>query len=276
MLFGGSNHWRSALYGSAMVALLTWAGVAVAAGPRIASVTFGGTNAGLTLTISGSGFGSAPPGVPCKSCTTPFLNIGGRIGCSNAYDIASWTDGRIILSGLEGNPGGAVIISVKNPQNKLDSVTGTAIPQSTVITSPPKIDSVVFTGSGRNLHMTINGSGFGVKPPRVPGDEDLPFFSFIDLPFNATAQWGAGYTSCGINDAVTLVYQSWSPTRIVISGFGPEYGRGPRQFRKWTVSPDDVVAIFVANSATNGLKMSYNFSVFSPLGTGTVWGGRLP
>jgi hypothetical protein len=48
-----------------MAALLTWAGVAAAAGANIASVAFTGPNGGLTVIISGSGFGS-PPDVPCK------------------------------------------------------------------------------------------------------------------------------------------------------------------------------------------------------------------
>jgi hypothetical protein len=259
-----------------MVAVLTWTSIAVAAGPNIANVTFGGTNADLTATISGRGFGSAPPGVPCKSCTTQFLNISGRIGCEDAYNIASWTDNRIILSGLQGNPGGNVLISVENPQNKTISVTGIAIPNSITMIPRPKIESVAFTGSGRSLKMTIRGFGFGAAPHKVPGEEDLPFFSFVDLPFDATAEWVAGYASCGTSAAVTLDYASWSPTRIAISGFGPEYGRGPRQHHNWTVSSGDIISIAVANSATNGLKMNYSFAVFSPLGTGTLWGGRLP
>jgi hypothetical protein len=285
MTSGRPNHWRFALRGLAMVGLLTWAGVAAAAGATIASVAFTGTNADLTITISGSGFGLAPPHVPCKSCATPYLNIGGRIGCSGAYNIASWTPSRIILSGFQGSPGGDVIISVENPQNKTISVKPTAIPSSITITSSPKIDSVVFTGSGRNLKMTISGSGFGTAPRNVPGDLDVPFFAFVDLPFDAgpwggaaPGQWGAGYesSSCGWSNSVTLRYASWSPTRIAISGFGPNYGRGPRNAHKWTVSPGDIVTIFVANSGTGGLALSYTFNVLSPLGTGTLWGGLLP
>jgi hypothetical protein len=136
--------------------------------------------------------------------------------------------------------------------------------------------SVVFTGSGKTLKMTINGVGFGKAPPNAPGDLDLPFFSFVDLPFDTKAQWVAGYTSCGTNAAVTLRYASWTPTRIVISGFGPMYGTGKPQYHNWTVSSGDIVSIAVANSGTNGLKMNYSFAVFSPLGTGTLWGGRLP
>jgi hypothetical protein len=124
--------------------------------------------------------------------------------------------------------------------------------------------------------MIINGVSFGKAPPNVSGDLDLPLFSFVDLPFDTKAQWVAGYTSCGTNAAVTLGYASWSPTKIAISGFGREYGRGPRKYHNWTVSSGDIVSIAVANSGTNGLKMNYSFLVFSPLGTGTLWGGRLP
>jgi hypothetical protein len=254
-----------------VVASLIWTSIAVAAGPRIASVTFTGTNADLTITISGSGFGQAPLGVPCKSCATPYLNIGGRIGCSDAYNIASWKDQKIILRGFQGNPGGNVIVAVENPQNRSLGVFAAMIPTSVVVASSPTIQSVVFSGSGRNLHLIIIGSGFGNTPPGVPGNQNSPFFAFIDHPFNLARQWVAGYTSCGGADAVTLKYASWSARRIVISGFGSNYGK-----ENWEVKPGDIVAIAIANSGTNGLKMSYNFAVYSPLGTGSLWVGPLP
>jgi hypothetical protein len=281
MTSGRSNHWGPALGGAAIATLLIWTSIAVA-GPSITSVSFAGTNANLRITISGRGFGLAP-GVPCKSCTTPHLNIGGRIGCLEAYNIVSWTDNRIILSGFQGNPGGTVLVAVENPQNKSSDLRGATIPASLDIAPSPTIESVIFSDSGRNLHMTVKGSGFGVAPRGVPGDRDLPFFSFIDRPFSPF-QWVAGYTSCGAINAVTLKYLSWSATRIVISGFGSEYGKGSAAYRHWTVAPDDRVAIAVANSGTSGLKMSYNIfnfgpqdpGVLSPLGAGTLWGGRLP
>jgi len=275
-----SNHRRLALCALSVAALLTSQNIAIAAGATIARVVFQGTNAELTIIISGSGFGSAPPGIPCKSCTTPYIKIGGRIGCFDKYNIVSWTDSRIVLSGLQANPDNEILVSVTNPQNKTIGVLSAATSKSIRLTST-KIAAVAFAGSGRNLQMTITGSGFGAAPPGVPGEGDLPFFLFTDLPFD-TVQWYAGYIGCGIS-TMGLDYASWSDTKIVISGFGSEYGKGPRSSRSWRVAPGDIVAIAVANSATDGLKIGYGFSAAktfipfaSPLGTGALWAGPLP
>ncbi len=274
-----SNHRCLALCALSVAALLTSRNAAVAAGATIASVAFRGTNAALTVIISGSGFGSA---LPCKSCTTPYINMGGRIGCFDKYNIVSWTDSQIVLSGLQANPDNQILVSVTNPQNKTVGVLSATTSTSIKLTST-KIATVAFAGSGRNLHMTITGSGFGAAPPGVPGEVDLPFFLFTDVPFDTVA-WNAGYIGCGNNDSVTLNYRSWSDKKIVISGFGSAYGKGTSAYRNWRVAPGDIVAIAVANSATDGLKIGYSFNAAqsfpfgfpSPLGTGSLWAGQLP
>lgn len=271
-LWTRSNRWRCRLCGISMVMLLTWAGIAVAGDATITNVTFAGTNADLTMVISGSGFGIAPSDVPCMSCTTRYLNITGHIGCKESYDIKTWTNTRITLNGLESSPGSNILITVTNPQNKTVGVFAKAVPKSIELISP-KIDSVAFAESGKNLRMTITGHGFGGAPASGLGELNLPFFVFIDLPFDST-QWEAGYANCVVGDAVTLNYESWSDTQIAVAGFGASYGKGSRKSRKWTVMPGDVVAIGVANSATSGLNFDYD--VNSPVGTGTVWGGQLP
>jgi len=256
-----------------MVALFAWANVSLAAGATITSVAFAGTNADLTITISGSDFGSS---VPCTACATPDLNIGGHIGCSDVYNIISWIPSSIKVSGIEGNPGSDVLIRVTNPQDKSVGILATAVPKSIRI-STPKITSVTFTGSRENLRMKIQGTGFGAAPVGVtlPFDGNLPFFAFIDLPFDA-AEWVAGYTNCGYPNLVTLDYESWSNTKIAVSGFGSTYGTGPGRYHHYTVAPGDFVAIAVANSANYGLQMGFDFNFYNPAGTGTVWGGRLP
>jgi hypothetical protein len=274
-----ANHRRLALFPLSITALLTSRSIVVAASATITGVAFHGTNAALTVIISGSGFGSAPSGIPCKSCTTPYINIGGRIGCFDSYNIVSWTGSQIVLSGLEANPYNQILISVTNPQNKTVGVLSTAISPSIQLSASPKIATVAFTGSGRNLHMTITGSGFGAVPPGVPGERNLPSLLFTDLPLE-TPQWNAGYVGCDKTSLVTLDYASWSDTKIVISGFGGAYGKGPSSAHFWQVTPGDVVSITVANSA-NDLKIGYSFNTdyplfASPLGTGTVWSGQLP
>jgi hypothetical protein len=271
------NHPLLILCALSVTALLTLGNIAVAAGPNIASVAFEGTNAALTVTISGSGFGSAPPGVPCHSCSTPFIQMGGLIGCFDSYNIVSWTQTHIVLSGLQANPNIGISVVVTNPQTKQVAAAHAATP-NTIALTPLTIGPVTFAGSGKVLRITITGSGFGTVPPGAIGDVNTSFFSFIDQPFSS-AQWQAGYSGCGDTDAVTLDYASWSDTMIIIGGFGPKYGRGPGAQHKWTVASGDLVTIAVANSATDGLKMGYssNPTPFgSPLGTGELSIAQLP
>jgi hypothetical protein len=278
------NRWRFALSGLSIGILLSWATIGFAAGSTITLISFEGTNTDLVMTISGSGFGTPPNGVtvPCQSCGTPYIHIGRS--CSSFYTIAAWTQNRIILGNLQGNPGDSLLVSVENPQNKSIGLLGTVIPESITFASP-KITSVTFRGSGASLKMTVTGSGFGNTPASLPGEQDLPFFSFIDLPFGPRT-WQAGYGSPDFaDDAVTLNYLSWSDQKIVISGFGGDYGNGPSKNRKYTVASKDRVAIQVANAQSCGLGIAFvpfsyvvpNTPGFYPsFPTAAVWGGYLP
>jgi hypothetical protein len=273
------NHPLLTLCALSITALLSLGKIAIAADAKITNVAFQGINAALTLRIFGSGFGLPPSGVPCMSCSTRFIEIGGRLGCTDNYNILSWSQTKIVLSGLQANPVISVVIKVTNPQNKTVGVLSTVIPNRIGLSSP-KIESVTFAGRSKELKITITGFGFGTAPPGVPGESNLPFLSFIDQPFDLT-QWQAGYVGCSNSDAVTLDYTSWSNTKIRISGFGPRYGRGPRGAKFWTVAPGDIVTIAVANSGTNGVKIGYSvvesaIPFGSPLGTGAVWAGQLP
>jgi hypothetical protein len=125
-----------------------------------------------------------------------------------------------------------------NPQNHMTGVKGVTVPAGITVQSP-QVKSVTFRGSGRNLEMTVTGSGFGAKPAAVPGEGDVPFFAFDDQPFDSTV-WQAGLANRSTNDAVGLNYVSWSDTKIAISGFGSEYGRGPATANHWTVARDRV------------------------------------
>jgi hypothetical protein len=266
---------RAAACAAALLPLTAHAG-----GPVITSVTFNGSNTALVLNITGSGFGPAPLRVPCQECASPFLTIGGRIGCTNTYNIDSWTDGQIVLSGLQANQSAPILVAVTNPRTKLTALQ-TANTDNTIGTISPGVDTVTFNGHGRNLQMVITGAGFGSTPPGIPGPGNLPFFQFTDQPLSTT-HWNAGYTGCGDTDAVGLRYRFWSNTRIIIGGFTSRYGTGPASGNFWEVAPGDTVLLLIANSATNGLKLGYSVNppTYNPvtglLGTGAVWAGQLP
>jgi hypothetical protein len=259
-------------FGLAMVVLLSCVNTALA-GVVITRVGFKGSNSDLTMTIFGNGFGSAPPGIPCRSCATSHIAIGGGIGCSSVYNISAWTNTFIVLGGIQGNPGNNVLIKIENPHNQAIGVATATIPSSIALVSP-KIRSVAIGGTGKNLQLTISGSGFGPAPPGVPGEASVPFFSFVDEPFSSAA-WQAGYQGCGQADFVLLNFVSWSNTKIRISGFSNEYGKGSPANHHYTVAPGDTVAIAVGNSLTQfGLEFGHDY--YSPAGAGALWGGTLP
>jgi hypothetical protein len=256
--------------GLCAMALLTFSNFALAAFPAITSVTFTGANVDLHVVISGTGFGSAPPGVPCTKCGAPYLKVvDGRGDLCQLFNVISWRDGQVVFSGLLGAPGDPVLVFLTNPQNNLLTISSTVHIPNTITLASPIIKSVSFSGSiGRSLQMTIAGSGFGTSPPNLPFVGNLPFFAFVDRPFEAT-EWVAGYTQGIFRDSVTLKFGFWSPTKIKILGFGGSYGQ-----HGFKISPGDPVEIFVANTDTCGLSM--NLFNMGPATIAALRGGFLP
>jgi hypothetical protein len=252
------------------IAFLTCSNLPLAANPIITSVNLTGVNVDLNLVISGAGFGPTPPGIPCTKCATPFLRIidGRGDGCQ-VFSIASWRATQVIVSGVRGNPGDSVLVVVENSQNHLTGFSrGVTVPK-TIRLASPTIKSVSFAGGiGKNLEMTISGSGFGASPPNLPFTGNLAFFAFIDRPFGPKG-WEAGYSQGPFHDAVTLKYGLWSPNKIVIRGFGGAYGQ-----KDFTIGANDPVEIWVTNSDTCGL--SVNLFNSSPASIAAIWGGHLP
>jgi len=77
--------------------------------------------------------------------------------------------------------------------------------------------------------MTVNGSGFGAAPAAMPYTGDLNYFEFTDFRTHCDGAelFNAGFENWGVGpNSVTLTYQSWSDTKIVINGFAGAYGTG--------------------------------------------------
>lgn len=136
----------------------------------------------------------------------------------------------------------------------------------------PTIGSVVFSGSGAKLAITVNGSGFGSAPvARLPYLGDTPDFAFTDTTRGAwqagcDGTWAGGPGPCGEGsaNAVTLDIASWTDGRIVIDGFGGAYGRNG-----WVVMPGDAVSIAVRNATGASARWTGRVLVLairSPLG----------
>ena len=191
--------------------------------PAIKSVTFSGSAGAFNATIAGSQFGAAPAGVPCTACSIPEFSLVAQshLVSSLSYNITAWTKNRITLTGINGAASDAVFAVVKNDALKNLATWGGNFPGTV---NNPVIKSVTFTGSGAATQITITGKGFGKAPAGVPGTTDIPYLNFLDWNITAPGSFnfpfGSGWQAQGITDTVTLDYVSWTPTKIVIGGFG--------------------------------------------------------
>lgn len=116
----------------------------------------------------------------------------------------------------------------------------------------PNIASVQFSGSGKDLHIDIQGRGFGQAPRRMPHTGDLPDFGFLD----DTRRFEAGHLMEQSPNLVTLHYVAWSPSEIHVAGFSGLYGSGA-----WVAASGDRVRITVSNPSS---------------GRSATWAGVLP
>ena len=141
----------------------------------------------------------------------------------------------------------------------------------------PTITSVTLSGSGADLQVAVNGSGFGPAPAvdgtaspyarqqPMPFTGDTPFLVVIDKTQagwqagcdNFLVSGGTGQPPCSGANNVGLVYQSWTDGQILIGGFGSTYGTNG-----WFVAPGDSMKVTVCSTAS-----------FSSC---TSWTGALP
>jgi hypothetical protein len=162
-------------------------------------------------------------------------------------NVSAWSDTSITVTGIAVAKGDALRIAAYNQTAGNVGAWGGRISPSK---GTPHIGSVVPSGSGQSLTLTISGSGFGDAPPQVGQNTNSPFFVFTD--YNATAPgtdgfpWNAGF--CGTDDCngVTIGYVSWTDRQIVVSGFGSEYGNN------WLANPHDAFCVGIWPSTNTG------------------------
>ena len=270
MLFAGSimsvvNTCRRCAIPTSLLAIGLLASSAFAQTPEINSVQFTGSAGNYTLTIQGSGFGASTVSLPYQGDVSNFrvgdsatFDEWGYTGDADGLTYESWTDIEIVVEGFGGQPGDAILIALWNSTSQNGATWGGNIPT----TGLPQITSVELSGTGQNLQIVVNGTGFGSAPASLPAPGDTNYLRFIDYSSHcgsSSSLFSAGFAGWGVltPDSVTLDYASWSNTQIVISGFGGAYGTGCA-----TYTDGDPIIIVVYNSADT-----------SQTGLQTAWGG---
>jgi hypothetical protein len=241
--------------GAAFAAVCTLGPQAAHAGatlPKISHIAvtpnFDGT---FSATISGTNFGVAPGDVPCTACTPAELRVVDLSSqpTQQVVNVTSWSDTLITITEVSVASGDAVRVQMYNGALNATAAMGGHVGK---LAGTAVISSISTSGTGQNLVITINGSGFGPAPSVVGTNGVSPYFLFTD--FNVAAPYADGYTwnagYCGANDCdgVTVNYASWSDSQIVINGFGGAYGY-PNQVAKH----DSIcVGIWPSTSTSNG------------------------
>jgi hypothetical protein len=233
---------------------------------HISSVVISGEPENYTLTIKGAGFGTlAGTTLPQKRdtddliITTDATNIEwGYTGDTAQLTYQSWTDSQIVVTGLGVPASAALELAVWNPSTGLGATWGGNTPGNHV--THPTITSVTFSGTGANLHITVQGTGFGVSPlAHLPNTCDVAGFFVTDWRVHWTNGGTDTYEAGHNGNTIHLRYHSWSPTQIVIYGFaGTTFGDG----------------IYMATSGdpiTIGVKTTGEGPAHR-----TVWGGFIP
>lgn len=213
-----------------------------------------------TITISGTGFGSAE----ATSVNTPNLRIfdltgGWAAGYKGSGEddrvgvqIASWSSTQIVLQGFTGQygqnnwtlqAGDRLTVEVWNPQS---GVAVTAIAQvGASAAATPNISSITPILAQQNQVITIAGTGFGNAPPSALVSGNLRIT-------DNTSGWSAGYIGGGISDMAGVNISSWTDTEIVLTGFTGSYGQGT-----WSLQPGDQLQIQVWNPQSGGSATVY-------------------
>lgn len=225
--------------------------------PLIHSVGFSGSPGNYTVIVHGHGFGGSTVPLPFSGEVSNFrigddaqLGQGewGYTGDGHSLHYALWTPSEIEVNGLGASAGNALVIALWNEVTGRGVTWGGNIPPTTSDT--PTINSVGFSslGTPADLRIVLKGDSFGPAPAQLPFSGDLNSFSFWDgrAHCGSSSAFTAGgkYFGDTSADAVTLRYQSWTNTKIVITGFRGAYGAGCAKLKG-----GDPVAVSVWNTA---------------------------
>jgi protein involved in polysaccharide export with SLBB domain len=224
--------------------------------PEVSNVSFSQIGQDMHIEVDGAGFGHAPTTLPGVGFLNQFKLTdtttggwcAGTNGCQVYLQYTSWADNAIVIDGFGTQYGGmykvapndAVSIFIQNAQGP-EFTFWTGVLQESPPPGPdpggptPRIASVTFSQVGQNMNIEVDGSGFGTAPTTLPA---VGFLNQFKLTDTTQGGWCAGTNGC----QVYLQYTSWTDGRIVIGGFGSQYGS------QYKVASGDAVTIFVQNA----------------------------
>jgi hypothetical protein len=206
---------------------------------------------GVTVRIFGARFGASPVTLPCRKCNITELKLYYFVGNPQgpqSVDIKQWNDSYIELSGLTSTPGNTAVIAIKNDSLGKGGKTVDATINLPGGPQGPKIRRISFHRQHKHLKIIVDGRGFGAAPAGIPGNIDTNYFQFwiwVTNGIQSNYPWSAGHPG----NSVTLNYESWTDSRIVITGFGPDYHGGSED---WVARPGDAVAVTLSNNPGGG------------------------
>ena len=172
----------------------------------------------------------------------------GYTGDGHALHYIVWTKSEVEVSGLGASVGDALVIALWNAVTGRGVTWGGNVPPIT--SGTPTIKSVGFSslGTPADLRIVVKGESFGPASTALPFVGDVNSFYFWDgrAHCGSSSAFTAGgkYFGNAPPDAVTLRYESWTDTKIVIAGFRGAYGTGCSIVRS-----GDPVAVSVWNTA---------------------------
>jgi hypothetical protein len=205
----------------------------------------------FSATISGTNFGVAPGDVPCTSCTPAELRV---VDLSNqptqqTLNVTAWSNSSITITEVPVAVGDAVRVEIYNAALNATAAMGGHVGKSA---STAVISNISTSGSGQNLVITIDGTGFGRAPSVVGTTGVSPYLLLTDFNVHAPDTngytWNAGYCGASDCDGVTVNYASWSDTQIVIDGFAGQYGYPNEVYRFDSLC----VGVWPSTSTSNG------------------------
>jgi hypothetical protein len=241
--------------------------------PAFSPAVITGSSQQFSIALSGYNFGSDLCGGTRQDCayfrignptcdkTSPGECEAGYLGDADTVNFNSWTPNTVSISSYTvGQPGDAIEIGIWNQENQSDG-TVWAGNISPVQSGTPQISSVVMSGVGKNLKITIYGSGFGAAPKGVPCTSgcDTAFLRFGDYAYHSfTGECGVCFYAGFTGSTITMRYSSWSKTKIELTGFAGTYSSD-----NMPVNHGDPVVIAVWANTNEGLLA-------------TAWSGTVP